>query len=227
MDIKNFIRSFQPHVTPVTLAEKLRGALSAGVAILLLGWAIRFLPQFNYPPLMLISMSASALLLFATPHSPMAQPWPLIGGNLVAALVGWTCGQFGFDLPLAAGCAIMLAIFLMHTLKCLHPPGAATLIWALNNAQTQHLGQADMLYIVVANCAIMLLLALLINNLIPGREYPAAAHALPPSQPKLAIMLERADIEWAARHMDGVIDVSVDDLTEIYQLAAQHAQERH
>jgi CBS domain-containing membrane protein len=224
MDIKNFIRSFRPHITPVPLAEKLRAALGAGGAILLLGLAVEFLPQFNYPPLMLASMAAAAVLLFAVPHSPMAQPWSLIVGNLVAAMVGWASSLPGLDLPLMAGCAILLAIFLMHTLKCLHPPGAATLVWVLENARAHHLGWADVLYIVAANCAIMLALALLINNFIPGRQYPAAvAHVPHPTQPEQAVKIERGDIEWAASHMDGVIDVSVEDLEKIYELAAQHA----
>jgi CBS domain-containing membrane protein len=227
MDIKNLIRSFKPHVTPVTLTEKLRGALGASIAILLLGLAVRILPQFGYPPLMLASMSAAALLLFATPHSPMAQPWPLIGGNLLAALLGLIFSFSGLDFPLAAGCAIALSIFFMHMLKCLHPPGAATLIWVLDSAQSHHLGWMDALYIVAINSAIMLLLALLINNLVPGRQYPAAvAHTPAHPQRKEAITLERADIEWAASHMDGVIDVSVEDLEEIYELAAQHARGR-
>jgi len=28
-------------------------------------------------------MAASATLLYATPHSPLAQPWNLVGGHLV------------------------------------------------------------------------------------------------------------------------------------------------
>lgn len=82
MNMKNFIRSFQRHVAPVSIAEKIRSVLAAGVAILLLGLALKFLPHFNYPMLMLGSMAASAVLLFAAPHSPMAQPWPLFGGHM-------------------------------------------------------------------------------------------------------------------------------------------------
>ena len=229
MHIKNFIRSFVPHIAPVPLAEKLRGALAAGLAILLLGFALKFLPQLHYPPLMFGSMAASTFLLFAVPHSPMAQPWPMLGGNLISALAGWGCGLLIPEPVLAASCAVGLAIFLMHYLHCLHPPGAATaLTLVLGSAQFHALGWQSTAYVVAANTLILLVLALLINNLI-GRHYPLPhTHPHHPAQqvlPKFA-ELEQGDIEWALTQMDGVIDVSEDDLAEIYELAIQHAQRR-
>ncbi len=229
MNIKNFILSFNPYIAHVPLAEKLRGALVAGFAILLLGLALKFLPQFHYPPLMFGSMAASTFLLFATPHSPMAQPWPVLGGNLISALVGWGCGLIVPEPVLAAGCAVGLAIFLMHYFHCLHPPGAATaLILVLGSAQFHAMGWQSTAYVVVSNTLILLVLALLINNII-GRHYPLPhTHPHHPAQqalPKFA-ELEQNDIEWALSQMDGVIDVSEEDLAEIYELAVQHAQSR-
>jgi CBS domain-containing membrane protein len=74
-----------------------------------------------------------------------------------------------------------------------------------------------------------LVLALLINNLLPGRHYPMR-HTSPPIVPTNTrfkhVQLEQADIEWALTQMDGVIDVSEEDLVEIYELAIKHAQNR-
>ena len=230
MQIKNFIRSFKPHIAPVPAAEKIRSALAGGVAILLLGLALKFLPQFNYPQLMLGSMGAATLLLFVAPHSPMAQPWPLLGGNLVSTLAGWGCSLLIPDHVLAAGCAVGLAILLMHYLHCLHPPGAATaLIMVLNSAQFHAMGWQWAGYIVAANTGILLVLALLLNNIM-GRHYPLPQtyphHPAPQTTPPV-VGLELDDIEWAICQMgEGVIDVSEEDLAEIYELAAQHAQSR-
>jgi CBS domain-containing membrane protein len=230
MDFKEFILSFKTHTAPIPFTEKIRNGLIGGIAILLLGLALKYLPQLNYPLIMLGSIAASAVLLFAAPHSPMAQPWPVFGGHLFSLLAGWLCSQFIGDPLLAAGCAVGLAIFLMHYLNCLHPPGAATaLTIVLYSAQFQPMGWPWVVCIVLANVGISLALALLINNLIPGRHYPVRHTPQPilktDTQPK-QVQLERADIEWALTQMDGVIDVSEEDLVDIYELAIKHARNR-
>ncbi|MDE2310353.1 MAG: HPP family protein, partial [Betaproteobacteria bacterium] len=188
------------------------------------------LPQFNYPQLMLGSMGAPTFLLLVAPHSPMARPWPLLGGNLVSALAGWGCSLLIPDHVLAAGCAVGLAIFLMHYLHCLHPPGAATaLIMVLGSTQFHAMGWQWAGYIVAANTGILLVLALLFNNIM-GRHYPLPQtyphHPAPQTTPPV-IGLELDDIEWAICQMnEGVIDVSEEDLAEIYELAVLHAQTR-
>jgi len=228
MDFKEFFLSFKTHTAPISHTEKIRSGLVAGIAILLLGLALKYLPQPNYPFVMLGSIAASAVLIFAAPHSPMAQPWPLIGGHLISTLAGWLCSQHLSDPLVAAGCAVGLAILLMHYLNCLHPPGAATaLTLVLHSAQFHPMGWPWVVCIVLANAGISLVLALLVNNLIPGRYYPVR-HTSQPTPPKYTqpkhVQLERADIEWALTQMDGVIDVSEEDLVEIYKLAVEHVR---
>ncbi len=230
MDFKEFILSFKTHTAPIPFTEKLRNGLIGGIAILLLGLVLKYLPQTNYPLVMLGSIAASAVLLFAAPHSPMAQPWPLLGGHLISTLAGWLCSQYISDPLLAAGCAVGLAIFLMHYLNCLHPPGASTaLTFVLFNAQFHPMGWPWVVCIVLANIVISLVLALLINNLLPGRHYPTRHTPQPiaptDTRPK-HVQLGQADIEWALTQMDGVIDVSEEDLVEIYELAIKHARNR-
>jgi len=230
MDIKNFIRSFKPHVAPTSITEKIRSALAALVSMLLLGLALKFFPHFNYPMLMFGSMAASAVLLFAAPHSPMAQPWPLFGGHLVSLMAGWTCSQLIADPLLAAGFAVCLAIFLMHYLNCLHPPGGATaLTLVLSSAQFHPMGWQWVACIVAANAGISLALAVLINNLIPGRHYPAPARSHTRRKSDSAatpVVIEERDIAWAASQIDSFVDISEEDLVMIYQLSNQHAQGR-
>lgn len=231
MGIQNFIRSFKPHVAPVSIAEKIRSALVAGLAILLLGIALKTLPHFNYPMLMLGSMAASAVLLFAAPHSPMAQPWPLFGGHLISTLAGWICIQLVANPLLAAGCAVCLAIFLMHYLNCLHPPGGATaLTLVLSSTQFHAMGWAGVAYVVATNAGMSLMLALLINNLMPGRRYPMPVdgHIRPIPEPAATpVTIEECDIAWAASQVDSFVDISEEDLVMIYQLASQNAQRRY
>src|SRR5450830_1606221 len=76
-------------------------------------------------------MGASAVLLFAVPASPLAQPWSIIGGNLVSALVGVSYAKLVAEPALAAALAIALAIACMFALRCIHPPSGAVALTAV------------------------------------------------------------------------------------------------
>ncbi|MGA7748821.1 MAG: HPP family protein [Gallionella sp.] len=227
MNLKDLISSFKPSFDPVPITEKIRGALAATAGILMMGWALRFLPQADYPLIMFASSAAAATLLFAVPHSPMAQPWPLLGGNLLSGMVGWACSLLIPDPVLAVACAVGVAIFLMHLSHCLHPPGAATAMIMVSGAeQFHHHGWEWAASTVLANTILTLLLALIINNLIPGRRYPMRSAVMPRQTAGSSVALGPEDIEWALTRMDGVIDVSEQDLLDIYRLASGHAKER-
>ncbi|MEI8010258.1 MAG: HPP family protein [Candidatus Nitrotoga sp.] len=229
MNIKELFSSFKVTVAPIPLSEKIRNGLIGGLAILLLGLALKHFPLSDYPLVMLASIAASAVLLFAAPHSPMAQPWPVLGGHLVSALAGWLCSQLVGDPLLAAGCAVGLAIFMMQYMHCLHPPGAATaLTLVLYGTQFNTMGWSWVALVVLANAVISLVFALIVNNILPGRCYPMRhvnqqSTVLMGGQPGFAT-LEQADIEWALTQMDGVIDVSEEDLVDVYRLATKHAK---
>ncbi|MGO8755660.1 MAG: HPP family protein [Gallionellaceae bacterium] len=231
MNFRKWFASFKPGFDPVLLGEKIRSGLAALAGVLLLGLALRFLPQAGYPLALMASMAAAAVLLYAVPHSPMAQPWPLVGGNLLSGVIGWACSLLIPDPVLAAACAVGTAVLVMHLLNCLHPPGAATaMIMVLDIGEFHHHGWHWVALTLLANTFISLMLALIINNLIPGRRYPLH-HAFVPRRPLphmagSTIEVGAEDIEWALMQMDGVIDVSEEDLLEIYQLAGEKAQSR-
>ncbi len=228
MNIRSFLATFQLHVAQTSPAEKLRSALAGGIAILLLMLALRYLPQTAHSPFIVVSMAASATLLYATPHSPLAQPWNLIGGHVISALAGLLCGLVIPEPTLAAGAAVGSAILLMEFLRCLHPPSAATaLMMVLVSSPFHDLSWQWAVYLVAINAGILLVLALAINNLLPGRSYPmrAVPEAVPP-HPTTFTSLEQTDLDWALKQLDSVIDVSEEDLAEIYKLALQHAQTR-
>lgn len=227
-DMKNFLSLLLPHHGTVTFAEKLRSGLAGGIAILWLGLLIDFLPHGQYPLLMLGSIAASAVLLFAVPHSPMAQPWNLVVGHVISALAGWTISLLIQDQVVAAAIAVGLAILLMHLLDALHPPGAATaLALVLGSTQFHHMGGLWVAGFIAINTGSALLFALVINNLLPGRRYPVP-HPPHIPQPMITPPVEVTsdDIQWALRGMDSVIDVSEDDLLDIYSRALQQAQQR-
>lgn len=228
MNIKPFLQSFKPHVAQTSVSEQLRSGFAGGIAILLLTLALHYLPQAGFPLLVVSSMASSAALLYATPHSPLAQPWNLFGGHVISALAGVVCSLLIPEPTLAAGAAVGSAILLMQFMNCLHPPSAATaLMMVLGYSQFHGMPWQWEMVVVAVNTGILLLLALVINNLLPGRRYPMRVHheQTPPS-PAPFISLEKTDFTWALNQIDSVIDVSEDDLAEIYRLALQQAQAR-
>lgn len=227
MSLPALLRSFAPHRSPAPFAERLRSGFAGGLGILLLAWALHLLPQPQFPLLLLGSMAASAVLLYAVPHSPLAQPWNLIGGHMVSALAGWLTISFVHDPLTAAGVAVGCAIFLMYLLDCLHPPGAATaLTLVLGATQFLQMGAGWTLTIVGANAFLSLLLALTINNALPRRHYPQAPAAPAPPPPAIRVLPEQQDIEWALAQEDSMLDISAEDLTGLYDTAQRRAQFR-
>lgn len=120
------------------------------------------------------SFGASAVLIYGAIQSPLAQPRNLIGGHILSAIVGVTAFRlFGEQPWLAASLAVSVAIALMHLTKTLHPPGGATALIAVIGSNTIHsLGYWYVLMPVGLGAGIMLLIALLVNNIPEKRRYP-------------------------------------------------------
>ncbi len=125
-------------------------------------------------PLLIGSYGASAVLLFGASQSPLAQPRNLLGGHLVSAVVGVLCWQLFHDTPaLAQALAVASAIAAMQATRTLHPPGGATaLIATLGTPEIVRSGWLFVPVCGVGGPVILLLVALTINNLAPGRRYP-------------------------------------------------------
>lgn len=226
MNVRDLFSSFKPGADITPFPEKIRSSAAALAGMALLGLAVHALPGPGYPLSLLASMAAAAVLLFAVPHSPMAQPWPLLAGNLLSGAVGWACALWIPGVVWAAATAVGLSIFVMHLTRSLHPPGAATaMVIVLQFPVFHYNGGLWAASVVLANVAFSLLLAILINNLVHRGRYPVRRRPAA-SAPQSAPPLTRDDVEWAVRQMEGVTDVSAEDLLEIYRRAAEHAHRR-
>ena len=124
--------------------------------------------------LLIGSFGASAVLVYAAIKSPLAQPRNLIGGHVISGLTGVACYQvFGQTLWMAAALGVSLAIALMLLTKTLHPPGGATaLIAVIGGDKIHNLGFLYAVIPVGLGALILLIVALLVNNLSGNRRYP-------------------------------------------------------
>lgn len=120
------------------------------------------------------SFGASAILVYGAVKSPFSQPRNLIGGHIVSGLVGVACYQFFGGTPwLASGLAVSLAMIAMIATKTLHPPGGATaLIAVIGGPKIHALGFLYALVPAGLGAFILVVIALVINNLSPNRRYP-------------------------------------------------------
>jgi len=120
------------------------------------------------------SFGASAVLVYAAVKSPLAQPRNLIGGHIISGLVGVACSHlFGGTVWLAAALAVSLSIVAMLATNTLHPPGGATaLIAVIGGPKIHSLGFLYAFIPAGAGALVLLLVALLMNNLSPNRKYP-------------------------------------------------------
>lgn len=118
--------------------------------------------------LLIGSFGASAVLLYGTPDSPLAQPRNVLGGHLLSALVGCALSSFVGTGPLVLACSIGLAIAVMHFTHTTHPPGGATAFIAVHN----HAGWLFPLIPVTAGAVILVVVAVFANNIVNHRQYP-------------------------------------------------------
>ncbi len=124
--------------------------------------------------LMIGSFGASAVLIYGAVRSPLAQPRNLIGGHVLSAVVGVTAFQlFGAQPWLAAALAVSVAIAVMHLTGTLHPPGGATALIAVIGGPSVHtLGYFYVVMPVAVGAAVLLIIALIVNNIPKNRRYP-------------------------------------------------------
>jgi CBS domain-containing membrane protein len=161
------------------------------IAAVLAAWCASFLAIYLisvpglYPQLpasanvfLIGSFGASAALLYAGPRSELAQPRNVVGGHLLSALVGVSAYKLlGADVGLAGALAVATSIAVMQVTHTLHPPAAATtLIAVLGPARVHELGYRFVLTPVFVGVAILIAVALALNNLSPdpSRHYPAS-----------------------------------------------------
>lgn len=181
--------------------------------------------------LIIASTGASTVLLFALPHSPLSQPWSLLGGHAVSALIGVTCAQWIHSTGVAAAVAVGAAITAMYYLRCLHPPGGATALAAvISGDAVTALGYQFVLTPVLLDVTSVMVVAIAFNAFFAWRRYPAvlARRAVPaddhPGVETDNIGVAHEDLTYALSHMKSFVDVSEQNLADIYSMALSHAQ---
>jgi CBS domain-containing membrane protein len=161
--------------TQLNVKEHCWTFLASFAGISLIGWLNSSFLEVKDNIFLIGSFGASSVLIYGIVNSPLAQPRNLLGGHVICALIGVTVQKFvPGEVWFNAGLAVSLSIVAMQVTKTLHPPGGATaLIAVIGSQQIKDLGYLYVISPIVTGVIILLLIALIFNNLTPNRRYPA------------------------------------------------------
>lgn len=222
-------RLFSPILAGATFPDRALACVGGVIGIAstsLVAWLM--LGDLAALPIIVAPMGASAVLIFAVPASPLAQPWPVIGGNTISALIGVFFAQTIASPHLAAGLAVGFAILVMSLSRCLHPPGgAAALTAVIGGPAIASAGYSFAMFPIAVN-AICLVVVGGVFHLASGHSYPhklkgnlghpITERDLPPAHPE--------DIEAALADLGETFDIGSDDLELILRRVDFHAAQR-
>jgi CBS domain-containing membrane protein len=225
------LQLFRPILAGANLRDRMIACLGAaigiGVTALVCTLALGADPRL---PMIVAPMGASAVLLFAVPASPLAQPWPVVGGNTISALIGVATGQLVGDHMLADALAVGLAIAAMSLTRSLHPPGgAAALTGAMGGAMVAQWGLLFALAPVGINSLLLTALGWAFHKFsrhsYPHRPAPAPAntHATKDTAPLMRVGFQTADIDAALKEGGEAFDISRADLDRLLRQVEMRA----
>lgn len=230
-----------PGAATITRREQVRSAAGALLGMLFTALLspilIHALPGHAHATLLLIApIGASSVLLFALPASPLAQPWAVIGGNVLSGLVGVACVRWLGPVlpgPVLGALACAAGIGAMFLARCLHPPGGAVALSAvLGGPAVQAAGFAWPLVTVLLNSLLVVAAALLYSKLT-GRRYPqpqqishANPHTTADAVPTARLGFTPDDLEAVLRQHNQLLDISRDDLETLILQTEQRAYHR-
>ena len=178
MGIKEYFNKMKgggENATTVILSEIFWSGLGSIIGIGLVAYiSSKFFNPYDLT-LLIGSFGASAVLIYAAIKSPLAQPKNLMGGHILSGFVGVASYKLlgHIDMPLAEAVAVSFAIMLMYSTKTLHPPGGATaLIAVIGGKGIYNLGFLYPFIPAGLGAFVMLIVALVVNNLSKYRKYP-------------------------------------------------------
>jgi CBS domain-containing membrane protein len=215
------------------LSERVYSAAGAFIGLLSTALVMRlWLGSGQHVPLLIAPIGASTVLVFGVPASPLAQPWSVVGGNFIAAVVGVTAARAVSDPTCAAALAVACTIALTSILRCLHPPaGAVALTAVIGGSAVTAAGYRFALIPVLLNSLILVGLGLIFNALA-RRSYPHVAalpvstHGTADAPPEFRVGFTESDIALAMAKLGTPLDVEQADLVALFRHVEEAAHRR-
>ncbi|OWQ97304.1 HPP family protein [Sphingopyxis bauzanensis] len=225
--VRRTVLRFRPLLAGARPGDRVIACLGAFAAIAGVAGASAVLLASMSSIWLVAPIGASAVLVFAVPASPLAQPWPVIGGNMLSALVGVAVAQVVSSPEVAAALAVALAIALMSLTRSLHPPGGAAALTAVIGESAIHALGWGFPFLIVGLNSLLLVIAAMAFHRLSGHSYP---HRIRPSLMDTSTEdrspLDAEDIEAVLSDIGESFDIAPDDLVAIVRAVERRAANR-
>lgn len=225
---------FTRRAGPVGRLDLLRPGLGATLGLIVTSLAATWwFGGTSELPMLIAPMGASAVLLFAVPASPLARPWSVFGGNVLSGFAGVACAHVIPTPFIAAPLAAGIAILVMRLCRCLHPPGGAVALTAvIGGSAITAAGWSFAYGLVALNSAALVAMAWLFNN-VTGHRYPHRA-TMPGGNASVGrdatsgnrLGFVAADIDAVLANYNDLLDVSLEDLEDVFRAVEARAHAR-
>ncbi len=222
-----FPRGFGPSIARQNLRDVLRAGAGALFGFALLALAFAGAPDLRTGLFLIAPFGASAVLVFAAPNSPLAQPWSVVVGNTVAALVGVAACFLIDDTALRVALAVSLAIAAMLAFRALHPPGGAVAMTAALAPDLIHeIGFRFVLTPVAAGSAALVLAGLAWAR-ATGRHYPLRQMEVTEPPPTARVGLSEGELNAILQSYRQSLNLGAADLARLIGAAEMQVASHH
>ncbi|QIE29140.1 HPP family protein (plasmid) [Caballeronia sp. SBC1] len=217
--LARWLLSFSPSPVGLGWPERFRSCLGALLGISFTAGVMHVVLGDNaLIPLLVAPMGASAVLLFAVPASPLAQPWSIIGGNIVSAVIGVACATWITNPIDAAPIAVAMSIGAMFAFRCVHPPSGAVALTAVLGGPAVHALGFGFVFAPIAAQSFALLAVAIVFHASTGHRYPHAARSARETgvrAPAASPGFTRADLEAVLGRRNELLDIDPGDLESL------------
>ncbi len=151
-----------------SLASKLGFAAVSGLGGFIVIFLLAQATASLHTLLLIAPFGASCVLVFALPHSPLAQPRNVVGGHLISATVGVCAFALFGAAPWSFALAVGLSIALMELTGTLHPPAGADPIVVI----LAKVGWTFLLSPVLVGAVLIVAIAYAYHRIVSRKPYP-------------------------------------------------------
>ena len=231
MNFLPWLKAFKPLALNIPPREALRAACGAFLSMSLVMLVSQHLFDQPTSTALMAALAASNVLVFLTPSTPLAHPWSLLSGNLIAASIAITASIWIDEATLRTGAVLASCMLCLLALRCLHPPSCALAVGiALNSSLTLQWGYT-LLWPVALNSLLLLGFAIAFNNgtsqRYPRQPLPVTNRHQTSDLPSWQrSQLQEEDLNQALNQLGRYVDVRIEDLVELLQLTEQQAFSR-
>lgn len=222
LTLSRFLFGWLPRTVQTRPGEWLRAAIGVAAAVAFTFWLSSLLYGSTTAMVLLGPAGATAVLLFVVSSGALAQPWPVLGSYLLAALIG--LAMLYLPVPdmtlgwrLVSG--VSAVVLGMSVLRCLHPPASALVVVIVLAADLLEPLGGWLVLPIMLNACCLLFCATLYNNLT-GIRYPKQPprvdlHHTRDALPQQRVGFTDEDLDRALEQFGGFVDITRHDLEQI------------